>query len=181
TLLVSRNYTCVLLCSQAEDGIRDTSVTGVQTCALPISHTHTHTHTLQEVRHLHHCKHTHTHTSGSPSPSPLQTHTHTHFRKSITNIDIGNVISTHNFTHQFPFSLCCSNKPVLVPAFQYGVPTHTHTHTTPHTHTHTHAHAHTAPPTHTHTPQPRMRRPTRTHTQTHAQSSRKSNVCLHCA
>src|SRR4029434_11310822 len=31
--------------SQAEDGIRDSSVTGVQTCALPISHTHTHTHT----------------------------------------------------------------------------------------------------------------------------------------
>src|SRR4029434_6859207 len=35
---------------QAEDGIRDSSVTGVQTCALPIythtlTHTHTHTHT----------------------------------------------------------------------------------------------------------------------------------------
>src|SRR4029434_11313876 len=27
----------------AEDGIRDSRVTGVQTCALPISHTHTHT------------------------------------------------------------------------------------------------------------------------------------------
>src|SRR4029434_4056415 len=47
---------CVLFFFQAEDGIRDSSVTGVQTCALPISHTLTHTHT-----------HTHTHT---------QTHTH---------------------------------------------------------------------------------------------------------
>src|SRR6266496_6139921 len=31
-------YTCVLFFFQAEDGIRDLYVTGVQTCALPISH-----------------------------------------------------------------------------------------------------------------------------------------------
>src|SRR5437762_8604877 len=43
-LLVVFNRIRLLLCSvyffffQAEDGIRDTSVTGVQTCALPISH-----------------------------------------------------------------------------------------------------------------------------------------------
>src|SRR5437879_11449182 len=30
-------YFCVFFFFQAEDGIRDTSVTGVQTCALPIS------------------------------------------------------------------------------------------------------------------------------------------------
>src|SRR4029434_11312650 len=37
---------CVCFCVfQAEDGIRDSSVTGVQTCALPISHTQTHTDT----------------------------------------------------------------------------------------------------------------------------------------
>src|SRR5256886_4331672 len=31
---------CVLFFFQAEDGIRDLTVTGVQTCALPISHPH---------------------------------------------------------------------------------------------------------------------------------------------
>src|SRR4029434_11331296 len=47
---------------QAEDGIRDSNVTGVQTCALPIcsrdipkTHTHTRTHTQTHA-------HTHTHT-----------------------------------------------------------------------------------------------------------------------
>src|SRR4029434_11326647 len=44
---------CCCFC-QAEDGIRDSSVTGVQTCALPISQTHTDTHTQTH--------HTHTHT-----------------------------------------------------------------------------------------------------------------------
>src|SRR5437879_11576712 len=32
-----RNFFCFFFFFQAEDGIRDTSVTGVQTCALPIS------------------------------------------------------------------------------------------------------------------------------------------------
>src|SRR5206468_7955422 len=32
-----RNYCCLLFFFQAEDGIRDLIVTGVQTCALPIS------------------------------------------------------------------------------------------------------------------------------------------------
>src|SRR4029434_3337024 len=49
-----RRHTHVIFFFQAEDGIRDSSVTGVQTCALPISHTHTHSHT-------HTLTHTHTH------------------------------------------------------------------------------------------------------------------------
>src|SRR4029434_2176752 len=42
----------------------DSMVTGVQTCALPISHSHTHTHTQT---------HTHTHTQGKEkmNPNPL--------------------------------------------------------------------------------------------------------------
>src|SRR2546430_9108931 len=38
-MLISRHATIALLCFffQAEDGIRDLTVTGVQTCALPIS------------------------------------------------------------------------------------------------------------------------------------------------
>src|SRR5437762_14252585 len=34
--MVETNCNCLLFFFQAEDGIRDTSVTGVQTCALPI-------------------------------------------------------------------------------------------------------------------------------------------------
>src|SRR5437762_9798808 len=37
---LSVEYPCILFFFQAEDGIRDTSVTGVQTCALPISSRH---------------------------------------------------------------------------------------------------------------------------------------------
>src|SRR4029434_8601591 len=59
---------------QAEDGIRDSSVTGVQTCALPISYTHPHTHT---------CTHTYTHMNRGCARThtyeqSLITHTHTH-------------------------------------------------------------------------------------------------------
>src|SRR5437016_9508525 len=36
-MLVFRCVSCVVFFFQAEDGIRDWSVTGVQTCALPIS------------------------------------------------------------------------------------------------------------------------------------------------
>src|SRR4029434_11360162 len=57
---------------QAEDGIRDSSVTGVQTCALPISQVHPHTHT-----------NTHTY---------IHTHTHTQDRKSVVegkSVDLG--------------------------------------------------------------------------------------------
>src|SRR4029434_6372884 len=45
---------------QAEDGVRDSSVTGVQTCALPISfaHTQTHTHTHTHTHTLHLCNET---------------------------------------------------------------------------------------------------------------------------
>src|SRR5256885_10053575 len=35
--LISYILVCYFLCFQAEDGIRDYKVTGVQTCALPIS------------------------------------------------------------------------------------------------------------------------------------------------
>src|SRR4029434_5172755 len=42
---------CYIFFFQAEDGIRDASVTGVQTCALPI-YTHTpHTHTHININH----------------------------------------------------------------------------------------------------------------------------------
>src|SRR5437762_5616435 len=34
-----KKFVNIIFFFQAEDGIRDTSVTGVQTCALPISHT----------------------------------------------------------------------------------------------------------------------------------------------
>src|SRR2546422_2020385 len=34
---LDKNLTCVFFFFQAEDGIRDVAVTGVQTCALPIS------------------------------------------------------------------------------------------------------------------------------------------------
>src|SRR5437762_12179575 len=40
-MLESMNVTLSIFFFQAEDGIRDTSVTGVQTCALPISRGHT--------------------------------------------------------------------------------------------------------------------------------------------
>src|SRR5437879_9443161 len=39
-ILVFYSYVCMFFFFQAEDGIRDTSVTGVQTCALPISRIH---------------------------------------------------------------------------------------------------------------------------------------------
>ena len=53
---------------QAEDGIRDTSVTGVQTCALPIcdrlitlDHAYTH---FKVTLHVYHCRHL----NGEPQP-----------------------------------------------------------------------------------------------------------------
>src|SRR4029434_3049288 len=126
----------VIFFFQAEDGIRDASVTGVQTCALPISHT----------------QHTHTHTHSVPLWSLLvvmlgwqdagcqvrgpvllddgfimiREHAHTH---------------THTLAHTHPhtFTHARTHTPI-------GAHTHTHASTLTHTHTHTHTHY-----THTHT------------------------------
>src|SRR5258706_4298548 len=55
TAAASRLCPCLLLIFfffQAEDGIRDWSVTGVQTCALPISSRRQHTSELQSLTNL---------------------------------------------------------------------------------------------------------------------------------
>src|SRR4029434_9179464 len=108
---------------QAEDGIRDSSVTGVQTCALPISlhlitgrqhftmnilflcaHTHTHTHT---------CTYTHTHTH---THTDTHTHTHTHTHRQThtrSHAPLENLSQLHSVSHAmfialgFLFLLLC--------------------------------------------------------------------------
>src|SRR6202521_3176200 len=71
-----------IFCFQAEDGIRDSEVTGVQTCALPISSRRRHTSELQspqnlvcrlllDIRRAHVCTPV---TSESRMPSSASTH-----------------------------------------------------------------------------------------------------------
>src|SRR4029434_4900764 len=116
-----------------EESIRDISVTVVQTCVLPISHTHTHTHT-----------HTQTHTysgrvtggclrswhiSEIPPASAVWRHTHTHTNKHIHTtsertlwflkiipglvyishiFNISNVITSNDNTTTFIFNMICA-------------------------------------------------------------------------